>query len=168
LIDWLKAREVAPRVDAPPAADAKPEAWIEPSFASGSVVLMSGDRLVRVVWPLGVTDRRRVIAPGRYSVRELRFEYRDKDAHWFLSSSGPPFQQVEVAAKGASSLVIPEEITCATRAKRDGDELRFSFGMQARQGHGVTIFKDGRRVPVSYRLLDKDGKEMGAGKMNYG
>jgi len=168
LIDWLKRQKVAPKVDAPPAADAKPTAWIEPAFDSGSVVLMSGDRLVRVVWPLGGEDKRRVLAPGKYTVRELRFEHTHKGAHWFLSSSGPPYQKVEVAARGGTKLVIPDEITCTTKAKRKGAQLNISFAMGAKNGHGITIFKKSLRVPVTYRVLDKDGRELAAGKMNYG
>lgn len=167
LIDWLKVQKVASRVDAPPAVE-KPVAWVEPNFKAGSVVLRSGDRLLRVVWPLDAKDLRRELPPAKYAVHELRIERIHERTHWFLSSSGPPYQKVEVAAKGRTSLTISDALTCTTKAKQVGQELRFSFGMRAATGHGITVFKDYLRVPVTYRILDKQGKEIAAGKMAYG
>ena len=167
LIKWLKAQKVARRIDAPPAA-AKPVAWVEPSFEAGSVVLKKGDKLLRVVWHAGTQDRRRVVPAGKHGVYEFRIERTTQRTHWFLASSGPPYQKVEVAAKGRTSLVISDALTCTTQAKRVGQELRFSFGMRAATGHGITVFKNFLRVPVTYRILDKQGKEIAAGKMDYG
>ena len=36
------------------------------------------------------------------------------------------------------------------------------------QKAGLTIYKDGKRIPVRYRLVDGEGAEVAAGKMNYG
>jgi hypothetical protein len=167
LIGWLKQQKLLPRIDAPPKEE-KPPVWIEPSFKSGSVVLSRGDGIVRVVWPLDHKDLRRVVAPGSYTIRELRIERMHEGAYWFLSSSGPPYQKVEIAKKGSSSLDISDALACTTDAKLDGRRLVFNFSMHAKRGHGITIFKDGKRVPVTYRVLDKDGKEIVAGKMDYG
>ena len=160
-------QKLAPRADAAPSAE-KPVAWVEPSFESGAVVLRSGDRLLRVVWPVGQKDRRRVVPAGKHAVHELRIERTHKRAHWFLSSSGPPYQHVQVAAKGRTDLVISDRLTCRTVARRHGDELRIAFGMNAATGHGITVFKNYLRVPVTYRIVDKEGKEIAAGKMAYG
>ncbi len=36
------------------------------------------------------------------------------------------------------------------------------------QKAGLTIYKAGKRIPIRYRLVDSEGTELAAGKMNYG
>lgn len=36
------------------------------------------------------------------------------------------------------------------------------------QKAGLTIYREGKRIPVRYRLVDAEGSELAAGKMNYG
>jgi hypothetical protein len=36
------------------------------------------------------------------------------------------------------------------------------------KGAGLTIYRSRSRIPIEYRLLDADKKELAAGKMKYG
>jgi len=155
------------RVDTPPKAK-KPVAWIEPTFGAGSVVLARGVARVRVVWPLGAKDVRRELEPGPYRVRAAAMERKVGSALWFATMSGPPHQPFVVGERGVSKLVIDDRLKFTGQAKRDGKLWRLSFKFRAWSGGGVTVFKDGKRIAVSYRVLDKDGKLLASGKTNYG
>jgi len=167
LIGWLKAQKLPPRIDSAP-TEKKPAAWVEPSFGSGSVVLQRGDRLLRVVWPLGARDQRRVLPPGKYRLRELRIERKKGEAIWFVSSSGPPYQPLQVSAKGLTKLTIDDGLVCKLNVKPKGEKLTIGFKMRAERGHNITLFKNGKRVVLTYRVLDAKGKQLAQGTMNYG
>ena len=143
-------------------------AWVEPSFGCGSVVLQRGDRLLRVVWPLGGRDQRRALPPGKYKIRELRMERKKGRATWFISSSGPPYQPLHVSAKGLTKLTIDDGLVCKLTVKPKGKELTIGFNMRAQHGHSITLFKNGKRFVLTYRVLDAKGKQLAQGTMNYG
>ena len=167
LISWLEKQKVASRIDTPPKAE-KPVTWIEPKFGAGSVVLARGVARLRVVWPLGGKDVRRELEPGPYKVRSVAMERKVGDALWYATLSGPPYKPFVVGDRGVSKLVIDDRLKFKGQAKLDGKVWRLGFTFRSKTGGGVTVFKDGKRIAVSYRVLDKDGKLLASGKTNYG
>jgi hypothetical protein len=83
---------------------------------------------------------------------------------WHLSGSGPKLRAIEVPASGELAIEVPARITVKQRF--DGA----SAGMEIRgpDAAGVSIYKDGARIPIGYRLLSDAGGELARGKLNYG
>ena len=42
------------------------------------------------------------------------------------------------------------------------------MGITNPDGAGLSIYKDGRRIPIRYRLVDESGEVVREGPMNYG
>ncbi len=116
-----------------------------------------------------------VLAPGKYRVRATRIA-RDG---WLLSSSGAPWPELVVkdAAKEpaklmdvalAARLEIDETVRFEGRAKRQGGKLQLGFTLKGADGRGLTVYKEGVRVPVTYKVLAADGAVLAEGAMTYG
>ncbi|MHC4957726.1 MAG: hypothetical protein ACYTGN_05065 [Planctomycetota bacterium] len=52
--------------------------------------------------------------------------------------------------------------------KRRGGGLQLGFSITGADGRGLSIYRNGKRVAVSYRLVDGNGKVLDRGPMNYG
>ena len=69
-------------------------------------------------------------------------------------------------------LAIPSVSTDPQRSgdvKRAGKRnLQLNFSLINKNRHGLSIYHDGKRVPVTYTVLSKKGSRLAWGKMNYG
>ena len=67
------------------------------------------------------------------------------------------------------TLEVPNTIHFTGKVKRNGKrQLRLGFGIQSKDRHGLSIYKAGKRVPVTYKVLSSKGTPLARGKMNYG
>lgn len=149
---WLEAQTPPPR--------AKGEAKITASFAEGTAVLAGHDGEMTLVW-----DRKSpapAIPPGKYRIRTTRI-VRD---NWIISSAGAPEPSLDVNEK--AELKIDETVRFDGHAKREGTRLQLGFSIKGADGRGLTVYKDDVRVPVTYKVLAKDGEVLAQGTMNYG
>jgi hypothetical protein len=167
LIRWLKdAKRGRPqRIDKAPEGAG---AHVEPTFDAGSVILQRGDRLFALVWSKDDKDRRRALPPGEYRLRTTRLEGEKDGAWWFLSSTGPAKTVVRVAERGPTKFSIPGEVHFKACARRRGQKLQLGFAIFSAEHRGLSVYRDGKRVPVTYKVLDKMGKVIDEGRMNYG
>lgn len=143
------------------------------SFAEGSAVLAGPDGEVALVF--GADAAECVLAPGRYRVRATRIAREG----WLVSSSGAPWQEIVVkdAAKERARLMdvaltarleVDETVRFEAHAKRRGPKLQLGFALKGADGRGLTVYKEGARVPVVYKVLGKDGAVLAEGTMTYG
>jgi len=139
---------------------------VSPAFAAGSIVLQRGDRLMTLHWSKDDKDRRRRLAAGEYLVRTMRIERQKEGTWWFLSSTGPAKRKLHL--KKGTKLSIDDSVMFRSIARRRGDKLQLGFGITTKDKRGLSIYRDGKRVPVTYRVLDKKGKVLAQGTMNYG
>ena len=169
MIQWLKdqAEACPPRIDAPPDASTK-GGYVEPDFKAGSVILLRGDRHVTLVWSKDDRNRRRALEPGEYKVRTTRLESEQDGVHWFLSSTGPATKSLRVAKRGATKLSIDGEVHFKARADRKRKHLNLGFGLMTGDHRGLSIYRGGKRVPVTYKVLDRKGRVLQRGAMTYG
>ncbi len=100
--------------------------------------------------------------PGKYRVRTTRILREN----FLISSTGMPEPSLTVGEK--TELKLDETVRFKCHAKRKGGKLQLGFGISAADGRGLSVYKDDRRVPVTYKILAKDGKVLAEGKMNYG
>lgn len=101
--------------------------------------------------------------PGKYKVRTTRIA-RD---NFLISSAGVPEPSIEIGAEKAE-LKLDETVKFEGHAKRKGARLELGFAIKGADGRGLTVYKDGVRVPVTYKVLAADGAVLAEGTMNYG
>ena len=169
MIQWLKDKAEAcpPRIDAPPETAIK-GGYVEPDFKAGSVILLRGDRHVTLKWSKDDRDRRRALEPGDWKLRTTRLEREQNGEHWFLSSTGPAKKSLHVAKSGATKIAIGGEVHFKAHAKKNGKRLNLGFGLMTADHSGLSVYRAGKRVPVTYKVLDRKGRVLERGRMNYG
>jgi hypothetical protein len=138
---------------------------ITASFKTGSVGLAGPDGDVTLVWKKGGV---RALPAGTYRVRTTRVEREKGDVHWFLSSTSPPREPITVKAGGTVRVAVGDTVHFQPRIRRKDDRMQLGFAIKGADGRGLSVYKNDRRVPVTYKVLAKDGKVLASGTMNYG
>lgn len=143
-----------------PPPRAKGEAKVTASFAEGSAVLAGPEGDVTLVWdPKGPAPE---APPGKYRVRSTWIA-RD---NWIISASAGP--EPALTVKDKAELKVDETVRFDGHAKLHGKKLDLGFSIKGKDGRGLSVYKDGKRVPVNYKVLAKDGAVLAQGAMNYG
>jgi hypothetical protein len=52
--------------------------------------------------------------------------------------------------------------------QRKKGRLQLGFGIQGADGRGLSVYRNDKRVPVTYKLLARKGRVLASGGMNYG
>lgn len=166
---WLEAQTPPPR--APEKREG--QGRVTASFAEGSAVLAGPNGEVTLAWDPKTPDR--ALPPGKYRVRTTRIVRED----WILSSAGTPEPALAVKdfrkerarlfdVAEPARLEVGETVRFDGHAKREGARLQLGFSIKGADGRGLTVYKDDVRVPVTYKVLAKDGAVLAEGTMNYG
>ena len=164
LIAWLKdADRKRPSRSTDGAAIVK-------SKDAGSVVLAGpGGDEVCIVW--GPRQPQARVTSGRYSVRTTRIERKRDDERWFLSSCGPTgHKQKKIKLKrGENTFKLGDSVHFegVVRGWRDG-RPHLGFMVRGKDNRGLSVYRSGKRVPVTYKVLTRKGKVLKQGSMNYG
>lgn len=153
---WLEAQKPPPR--APESREGSGR--VTASFAEGSAVLAGPDGEVTLAWDAKTTEY--ALAPGKYRVRTTRIVREN----WIISSAGTP--EPSLTVKEGAELKVDETVRFQCHAKRQGGKLQLGFGIKGTDGRGLTVYKDDKRVPVTFKVLAKDGEVLAEGTMNYG
>jgi len=121
------------------------------------------------VWKTEDEDRARTLPSGTYRLRTVRIEKERDGTHWFLSSTGPPGEALAVEAGKTARLDVKAEVhfEAVARRQREGG-VQLGFSIRGADGRGMSIYRDDRRVAVSYSLRAEDGSVVAEGTMNYG
>lgn len=144
---------------------------ITPEFDEGSLFLRDDKgALVRLAWESRgdasrEANRGRKLPAGKYTLLGYRLVDRSRAGEvWHVSGTGTKRKPIEIPAHGQIALGVPHEISVKQRF--DGE----SAGMEIRGAHaaGLSIYKNGARIPIGYRVLDAGGAELTQGSMNYG
>jgi hypothetical protein len=123
-------------------------------------VLANDNGLITLVWdPKGPAPG---APPGTYRVRSTRITR----GNWIISASAGP--EPVLTVKDKAELKVDETVRFEGLAKRRGGKLQLGFNIKGTDGRGLSVYKDGKRVPVTYRVLAKDGAVVAEGTMAYG
>lgn len=156
--------------------------FVTPSFGAGEVILKDdhGDHF-RLVWaePAGrasertndraASDARRPLAPGNYSVVNYRIVRRDEQGiEWFISAGGKLIRKIRVTAGAEVRLDIKPEISLECRVKSTNQGVNIQALIAGAEHAGMTIYRGGTRIPISYTIRDSAGREIATGPMGYG
>lgn len=110
-------------------------------------------------------SRLRVLPAGVYTLVTERFVRRAKDGStWHTSSTAPKGRTLTVVA--GEELVL--EPATEVRVTRGFEGEMVSMNIQAEGGAGLSLYKNGVRIPIRYELRDAEGVLRHEGKMNYG
>lgn len=120
---------------------------------------------VTLVWSKG---GKRALPAGTYRVRTTRVERERGGMHWFLSSTSPPRESITIKAGRTVRVEVDDAVHFTCRARRKDDRIQLGFAIKGADGRGLSVYKNDRRVPVTYKVLAKDGKVLASGTMNYG
>lgn len=174
LVAFLKSGTLpAPTtVASPPAKDAGGAGFVSAGFKEGTLLLKNrAGKFYRLAWPreAAAKDRRRALPPGDYTLTEYRLVRRDDQGiEWFLSATGPAIRRLTVKAGEELPVPLDETAHVQCRVRRGGDGLNVQGVITGEHHAGMSIYRDGRRIALSYRVSDAQGKELAAGPMKYG
>ncbi|MBI4616944.1 MAG: hypothetical protein HY720_25250 [Planctomycetes bacterium] len=158
---------------AAPGRDAAGDGFVVPSFPEGSLFLETPDGLpLRLEWgPEDATakDRRRALPPATYTLTGYRVVRRTEDGHvWFVSATSRGMREFSVNAGQETRVEIDETIRFELRGHRRHGEIDVQMRISGEEGAGLTIYKDGKRIPIGYALDSSDGRRLSTGEMEYG
>ncbi len=144
-------------------------AWVRSNLEQGSIILQGPNGDVALDWKKDDSQRVRGIPPGTYRLRTVRVERLQDKVHWCLSSTTPPKKRLKLGSDKKITLKVPDTVHFHGKVHRKGKrQLQLGFGIHSRNHHGLSIYRDGKRVPVAYKVLSTKGKALAWGKMNYG
>ena len=115
--------------------------------------------------------RLRALEPGRYILTGYRIERRDDSGkEWFISAILPKAgRPIEVKSGRVVSLDLPSRINVLSSGKLvDGRGFAVRAGFQGINHAGMSIYLEGRRIPLRYKITKADGKELESGGLDYG
>ncbi len=116
------------------------------------------------------SDNTRALDPGVYTVIGYRVMRRDKTgARWFVSATETRgLKRISVLAGKRQRIVIDPSIAVDCAALRTKTGLRILMTITGENESGLTIFRQGRRIAIEYRVLDAQGRAIASGVMKYG
>jgi hypothetical protein len=174
MIAFLKSDHVKrpPLIDRPPREENSHDGFITTDFDEGAIVLKrkSDGQAYQLLWKKGSRkeDRRRALPAGDYQVISYRLARQDADGHdWFISGTGP-IRNLKVHAGQVHDLKLHESIFLECRVRPHGGELQVQGIAQGEHHCGLSIWKDGRRIPLGFRITDAQNKELASGSLKYG
>lgn len=184
LIAFLKTDELKPprAVVAAPNKEAAAAGFLTASFAEGTLFLKSArGEHYRLEWPKeqrkpsaeptpkAAPDRRRALPPGEYILTGYRVVRRDaKEVEWFISATSPNLRRVALKAGEEQRVQVDETIHLTALAQPSDGGVKIQAKITGEERSGMSIYRDGKRIEIGYRLVDAQKKELGSGTMHYG
>lgn len=146
-----------------------PAGFVDVNFAEGALFLKDRyDRIYRLHW--GKTqegesaDVRRAIPPGTYTLIAYRIVDRSEEDLWHIAVTSRSISRIEVKMNETTRVEIERSIGI-------GGELaggRVNLLVQGQANAGLTIYKNGARIPIDWKLVDGDGRPLQSGAIRYG
>lgn len=166
---YLTSRDAAPAMrvcpDTPPAKETRP-GKLAVNFDKGALYLVpdSGDP-VRAVW-WGHEKRRPIfLPPGRYRVKNVAVEKAHEGASWFVSATGGG-RTITIQEGEETKFEVDSGVYVKPHTRFLKNELQLLLGVSDDGRAGLTVAKDGKRIPIGYEIFD-DKKKLADGAMTY-
>jgi len=157
-------------IDRAPDAVAADEAVLVPALAEGvrgAAAFLRDERglVRRVSWERDEADRRRALPAGTYELVGYRLLARDAaGVAWHVSAGGKTLRTLELAAGEETRLELDPTIHLQRRLNGRAVEV----AVQGEAQSGLSIYRDGKRIPLAYRVLDARGAVLAEGPITYG
>ena len=160
--------------------------FVQPSFAAGSILLKNAEGgFLRLSWGEGgevlaqvddqvddqEDDLKRAVAPGRYTLAGYRIlKHDDEGTRWFISALSPRGTRIVNVEKGKTTDIRVDETIFMQAKGRINKADRLAIQMQVLGGNhsGLSIYRDGVRIPIDYQIAVDDREILETGPMEYG
>lgn len=142
-----------------------------PSFAVGAVLIVDASgKIFRLSWEdENQKERKRFLPPGKYAVRGYRLYRSDKSGkEWIVSASGDRIKELTIEPHKETKLQIDESIEFGSGTRASANKLDLMMHFWGENKSGATVYANGKRISVLYRVLNARSEEIASGKMNYG
>ena len=105
-----------------------------------------------------------------YTVIGYRVIRRDKaGTRWFVAATeSRGLKRISVTGGKRQKIEIDPAIAVDCAALRTKTGLRILMTITGENESGLTIFRQGRRIAIAYRVLDAHQREVASGVMKYG
>jgi hypothetical protein len=145
--------------------------FLRPRFDEGSVLLRHSDGTFhRLEWSAEKeqTDRRRALPPGEYTVASYWIVRRDAQGDvWYLATNAPQLPKIIVKHSEEQVLPITDKVRLTFRvmAQKEKSSVQASF---LGESGGTTLYRNGKRIMLDYRIADTQGSVLASGTLDYG
>jgi hypothetical protein len=159
----LKSRSDRPVVVDPKAKRKAGEGTVKGALEEGEVFLRRGDSVHRLTWAAKDRARGRHLPAGDYTLAG----YRIVKGTWHLSATGGQ-TKLQIKEGKTTKLTLDSSIRIKVHARRKGRGLSLGMGIRGDKKCGLSIYREGKRIPVEYQLLFSGERPPASGAMNYG
>ena len=129
----------------------------------------SDDRRIRLAWKKEDKERDRPLPVGEYEIVGYRVVKKDKAGReWFISATSHGDGDVVVKKGRSTTVTISDTIRFRSHARRRKGSLRCALGIQGEHRAGLSIYCDGKRIDIPYKVFDRDKKILASGNVKYG
>ena len=109
-------------------------------------------------------ERVRSVPAGTYRLRTYRIVRREGDALWHISVTAPTLQTIDVRPGENIKVEVGADIHLGKKLGGERAQMRISDA----EGAGLSIYREGKRIPIDYRILGSGGEQLASGRMRYG
>lgn len=133
------------------------------SARAGEILLVNeAGTVYRPRWAAGQAGERRVIPAGAYRVAG----YRAVEGGWFVSTTGGG--DLVLAAGEVQAVDLDPTIHIEFHAGRDGAAVNLGVGVSSGSETGLSIYREGHRIPLTVVLEGAGGATVASGDLHYG
>ncbi len=151
---------------------------MRPGFDTGAVLLLDAkDKAYRLSWESGMAERKpdetkpddpsrvRALPPGDYRMVGYRLMRKAASGEtWWASATGQPIRRLALRAGETAVLEIDPTVHVRGRSSRTS----VNVDVKGEGKSGLSLYREGKRIDLRFRLLDAEGKERTAGTIHYG
>ena len=145
----------------------KGQGTVTSNIRNGELLLVDeSGKSFRISWsPSDTSDvQPRALPAGKYKLRNYRIVEHQKKTAWHISATAPAIQKLEVRPGKNLEVKIDPRITVSSKVTgRMG-----GMNIVGDHGAGLSIYREEKRIPIEYRLVDSYGETLAQGAMNYG
>lgn len=149
---------------------ARGQSGVKSSIGQGAVILRDAhQREIRLSWDKqGQAGETRALAPGTYTVVGYRAVKKTANGtEWMITATSINFAKLVVKAGEITTVSVPRKILQSGRLVRRGSSTNVNMALTYGRG-GVTIYQNGKRIPMPFRVVDGYGRTIGSGTIDYG
>ena len=169
LLSYLKTTPLPlPEVTRAPTGELQPGfGTVTPSFKRGEMFLSNSlGKAFRLEWNGEETEaeRARVLPAGQYKLGTYRIVRVQEGERWHVSGTRSPIKTVQV--RSGNNTLVQVDDTIKLRSSLRGSHAMMSI--KGDGGSGLSIYREGNRIPIRYSIQTESGRVLTSGTMRYG
>lgn len=168
MIEYLRGKPLElPKTIAAKTPPTEDEGTVTSNITDGELLLVDeSGKGFRLVWSTSgeSVSQPRALPAGEYQLRNYRIERDHKGTSWHISATALAIQKLEVLSGENLEVTIDPRIMISSTVSASMGGMRIAGD----HGAGLSIYREEKRIPVEYELVDNHGATRAKGAMNYG